>query len=242
MCLRFVFLLITRLAAWVRLSRREEMWKTAGISISCATHSRSCSGGSCAAQAELGGPGPARGAARRDTESPPPRIAAAGDPGHDRALAIVTRTPNASQNRVFCTRLDQTPQAPGQRPNRRYAPNDGGSAQRSPVTFCDDYRTVFATASGRIELTGGILAAAQVVLASLWAPHLDRGCGPVIATAQETVDKKSKALPLIMTCYPDKRAVNTAPPPNWAKAFRYGYPVTGQLAAVLRLPAPVPGR
>ena len=33
-----------------------------------------------------------------------------------------------------------------------------------------------------------------------------------------------------------------APPPNWAKAFRYGYPVTGQLAAVLRLPAPVPGR
>ena len=33
MCLRFVFLLITRLAAWVRLSRREEMWKTAEIFI-----------------------------------------------------------------------------------------------------------------------------------------------------------------------------------------------------------------
>ncbi len=31
MCLRFVFLLITRLAAWVRLSRREETWKTAEI-------------------------------------------------------------------------------------------------------------------------------------------------------------------------------------------------------------------
>ena len=33
MCLRFVFLLITRLAAWLRLSRREEAWKTAEILI-----------------------------------------------------------------------------------------------------------------------------------------------------------------------------------------------------------------
>jgi putative transposase len=31
MCLRFVFLLITRLAAWLRLSRREEAWQTAEI-------------------------------------------------------------------------------------------------------------------------------------------------------------------------------------------------------------------
>jgi transposase len=31
MCLRFVFLLITRAAAWLRLSRREEAWKTAEI-------------------------------------------------------------------------------------------------------------------------------------------------------------------------------------------------------------------
>ena len=31
MCLRFVFLLITRLAAWLRLSRREEAWKTSEI-------------------------------------------------------------------------------------------------------------------------------------------------------------------------------------------------------------------
>ena len=38
-------------------------------------------------EAELGGPGTTRGAARRDTESPPPRIAAAGHPGHDPALA-----------------------------------------------------------------------------------------------------------------------------------------------------------
>src|ERR1035438_9996807 len=33
MCLRFLFLLATRLAAWLRLSRREEMWKTAEILI-----------------------------------------------------------------------------------------------------------------------------------------------------------------------------------------------------------------
>jgi putative transposase len=31
MCLRFVFLLITRLAVWLRLARREETWKTAEI-------------------------------------------------------------------------------------------------------------------------------------------------------------------------------------------------------------------
>src|SRR5450755_49294 len=33
MCLRFVFLLTLRLAAWLRLSRREETWKTAEILI-----------------------------------------------------------------------------------------------------------------------------------------------------------------------------------------------------------------
>jgi hypothetical protein len=32
-CLRFVFLLITRLVSWLRLSQREETWKTAGILI-----------------------------------------------------------------------------------------------------------------------------------------------------------------------------------------------------------------
>jgi putative transposase len=35
MCLRFVFLLTTRVAAWLRLSRREEAWKTAEILILC---------------------------------------------------------------------------------------------------------------------------------------------------------------------------------------------------------------
>ena len=33
MCLRFVFLLITRMTSWLRLSRRGEAWKTAEILI-----------------------------------------------------------------------------------------------------------------------------------------------------------------------------------------------------------------
>jgi putative transposase len=33
MCLRFMFLLTARLAAWLRLARREETWKTAEILI-----------------------------------------------------------------------------------------------------------------------------------------------------------------------------------------------------------------
>ena len=33
MFLRFVFLLITRVAAWLQLSRREDAWKTAEILI-----------------------------------------------------------------------------------------------------------------------------------------------------------------------------------------------------------------
>ena len=33
MCLQFAFLLITRMASWLRLSRREEAWKTAEILI-----------------------------------------------------------------------------------------------------------------------------------------------------------------------------------------------------------------
>jgi putative transposase len=31
MCLRFVFLLITRMTSWLQLSRREEAWQTAEI-------------------------------------------------------------------------------------------------------------------------------------------------------------------------------------------------------------------
>src|ERR1019366_8249813 len=44
-------------------------------------------------ETELGGPGPARGPAQRDTQSPPPRAAAAGHPAHDPALAPRHRPP-----------------------------------------------------------------------------------------------------------------------------------------------------
>ena len=33
MCLRFVFLLVTRMTSWLQLSRREETWNTAEILI-----------------------------------------------------------------------------------------------------------------------------------------------------------------------------------------------------------------
>ena len=92
MCLRFVFLLITRVAAWLRLSRREERWKTAEILIlrhQLAILQRR----QPRPETELGGPGPARGPAGRDTQSEPPGAAAAGHPGHDRALAPRHRRP-----------------------------------------------------------------------------------------------------------------------------------------------------
>ena len=50
MCLRFVFLLTTRAASWLRLSRREETWKTAEILILRHHSSPSCSGGNHAAR------------------------------------------------------------------------------------------------------------------------------------------------------------------------------------------------
>ncbi len=87
MCLRFAFLLTTRLAGWLRLSRREEMWKTAEILI--LRHQLAVLQRRQPRRPKLnwGGPGPAGGTGRRDTESPLPRVAAAGHPGHDRALA-----------------------------------------------------------------------------------------------------------------------------------------------------------
>ena len=61
-------------------------------------------------EAELGGPGTARGAARRDTESPPPPIAAAGHPGHDPALAPRHRP--APPGRAVRARQDRPPGDP----------------------------------------------------------------------------------------------------------------------------------
>jgi hypothetical protein len=87
MCLGFVFLLVTRLAAWLRLSRRQVDVEDRR-DLDPAPPARGPAAAAAAPpEAELGGPAPARGPARRDTESPPPRAAAAGHPGHHRGLA-----------------------------------------------------------------------------------------------------------------------------------------------------------
>ena len=49
MCLQFVFLLITRVTMWLRLSQRDEAWKTAEILI--LRHQLAvCNDGSCVAR------------------------------------------------------------------------------------------------------------------------------------------------------------------------------------------------
>jgi hypothetical protein len=93
MCLRFVFLLIGRVAAGLRLSRREEMWKTTEILI--LRHQLSVLQRrqprrpklDWADRALLAGP------ARRHTESAASGTAVADYPGHDRALALRHRPP-----------------------------------------------------------------------------------------------------------------------------------------------------
>jgi hypothetical protein len=83
MCLRFVFLLITRAASWLRLSRRKEAWKTAEILIlrhQLAVLQRRQPGRPID---DLGGPGPAQCGTQRAA----PGLAATGHPGHDPALA-----------------------------------------------------------------------------------------------------------------------------------------------------------
>ena len=93
MCLRFVFLLITRVAAWLRLSQREEAWKTAEILIlrhqlavlqQRQPRRPNLNSADRALVATLLGVIPK--ARRHGT-------AAAGYPGHDRALAPRHRPP-----------------------------------------------------------------------------------------------------------------------------------------------------
>jgi hypothetical protein len=87
MCLRFVFLLITRVTTWLRLSRREGAWLTAEILIlrhQLAVLQRrqpnrpNVNWADRALLATL---------LSSDTESAAPGAAAAGNPGHDPALA-----------------------------------------------------------------------------------------------------------------------------------------------------------
>jgi hypothetical protein len=80
MCLRLVFLLITRVAAWLRLSRRGDTRKTAEILI-LRRQLTVLQRRQPRPEAELGGPCAARGPARRATPSTAPGPAAAGDPG-----------------------------------------------------------------------------------------------------------------------------------------------------------------
>ena len=91
MCLRFAVLLISQLAAGLRLSRREETWKAAEILL-LRPH-RLAAASAVPPEGDLGGPGPAGDSARRDTESASPRAAVAGHSGHDPALAPRHRPP-----------------------------------------------------------------------------------------------------------------------------------------------------
>src|SRR6266700_4702422 len=92
MCMRFVFLIITRTASWLRLSWREETWKTAEILL--LRHQLAVLQRRQPRRPNLNwADRAARGPARRDTERPPPRATAAGHPGHDPALALRHRPP-----------------------------------------------------------------------------------------------------------------------------------------------------
>ena len=81
MCLRFVFLLITRTASWLRLSQREETWKIAEILL--LRHQLAVLQRRQPRRPDfgLGGPGPTRGPAQRDTETRRQRLGLLVTPG-----------------------------------------------------------------------------------------------------------------------------------------------------------------
>src|SRR5216683_906789 len=86
MLLRFVFLLITRVTSWLRLSRRKEAWKTTEIFDPAPPARRPATAAAPPPAPDLGGPGPARDPAQRDTQSAAPQAAASGHSRHDPAL------------------------------------------------------------------------------------------------------------------------------------------------------------
>jgi hypothetical protein len=113
MCLRFVFLLITRasrVAAAVPAGEAVEDRRDLDPAPSAR---RPATAAAAPPEPELGGPGPARDPAWRDTESPPPPAAAAGHPGHDPALAPRHRLPPLG--RQVHPRQDRPPGDPPER-------------------------------------------------------------------------------------------------------------------------------
>jgi hypothetical protein len=93
MWLRFVFLLITRIAGWLRLSRREEAWKTAEILI--LRHQLVVLQRRQPRRPRLNWADRALLVTLLSVvpKSAPPRAAAAGRPGNDPALAPRHRQP-----------------------------------------------------------------------------------------------------------------------------------------------------
>jgi hypothetical protein len=93
MYLRFVFLLITRTASWLRLSRCEQAWQTAEILI--LRHQLAVLQRRQPRRLMLNWVDRALLATLLSVipESPPQRAAAAGHPGHDPALAPRHRPP-----------------------------------------------------------------------------------------------------------------------------------------------------
>jgi putative transposase len=93
MCLRFVFLLIMWLAAWLRLAQREETWKTAEILI--LRHQVTVLQRRQPRRPKLRWADRALLATLLSVipKSTPPRAAAVGHPGHDPALAPRHRPP-----------------------------------------------------------------------------------------------------------------------------------------------------
>lgn len=85
MCLRFVFLLVTWLVAWLWLCGARNRGRTRSSAASPARGSSAAAQG--AAEAFLGGPGADRGAARCDPAHPASQAGDDGDPGYGAALA-----------------------------------------------------------------------------------------------------------------------------------------------------------
>jgi hypothetical protein len=136
MCLRFVFLPITR-ASQLLAALGHKVWKTAEI-LMPPSACRPAATADAPPEAELGGSGSACNPAQRDTESAPPGAEAAGYPGHDRALAPRHRPPPLG--RPVRVRQDRPAGDPPQHPGTAHP----GTARRRP-----HHRRLLTPAPGR---------------------------------------------------------------------------------------------